>query len=96
MYLAKTDKPDDLSGLVRDVEQAIDALLTIEGKPPIYEGCELTECDPEPPFCSFCGKGKKQVKRMLQGKNAYICNQCVMLCHEIVSTGDEGVTKIGD
>lgn len=34
--------------------------------------------------CSFCGKSKYQVERLLQGPDVYICNECVELCSEII------------
>ncbi len=33
--------------------------------------------------CSFCGKTESQVKKLIEGPNAYICNECVDLCVEI-------------
>lgn len=33
--------------------------------------------------CSFCGKSEEQVKRLIEGPNAYICNECVSLCVEL-------------
>lgn len=33
--------------------------------------------------CSFCGKTEEQVKRLIEGPNAYICNECVSLCVEL-------------
>ena len=35
--------------------------------------------------CSFCGKTQDQVRRIVAGPDAYICNECVLLCQEIVS-----------
>ena len=35
--------------------------------------------------CSFCGKTQDQVRRLIQGPGAYICNECVMLCYDIVA-----------
>ncbi len=34
--------------------------------------------------CSFCGKSQDMVKRFIAGVNAYICNECVDLCSEIL------------
>lgn len=34
--------------------------------------------------CSFCGKSKDEVFRMLSGSNAYICDECVRLCQDIL------------
>ncbi len=34
--------------------------------------------------CSFCGKTEDQVDRLIAGPGAYICNECVMLCDEML------------
>ena len=35
-------------------------------------------------ICSFCGKRNDQVKRMLAGRNGYICDECIELCSEVL------------
>ena len=35
--------------------------------------------------CSFCGKTADQVRRLVAGPGAYICNECIALCQEIVA-----------
>ena len=35
--------------------------------------------------CSFCGKSQDQVRRLIAGPGAYICNECIALCQEIVA-----------
>lgn len=35
--------------------------------------------------CSFCGKGQKEVKRLIAGPGVYICDECINLCNEIIS-----------
>ena len=35
--------------------------------------------------CSFCGKTQDQVRRLVAGPNVYICNECILLCQEIIS-----------
>jgi len=35
--------------------------------------------------CAFCGKTQDQVKRLIAGPGVYICDECVMLCNEIIS-----------
>ncbi len=37
--------------------------------------------------CSFCGKHQDQVRRIIAGPNAYICNECVQLCMGILDDG---------
>ena len=34
--------------------------------------------------CSFCGKHQREVKRLIAGSKAYICNECVNLCNDIL------------
>lgn len=34
--------------------------------------------------CSFCGKHQDQVQRLIAGPGAYICNECVQLCLNIL------------
>jgi ATP-dependent Clp protease ATP-binding subunit ClpX len=37
-------------------------------------------------LCSFCGKDKDQVSRLIAGPNGvYICDECVRLCNEILA-----------
>ena len=35
--------------------------------------------------CSFCNKSQEEVKKMIAGPDAYICNECVDLCNEILT-----------
>ncbi len=39
------------------------------------------------PRCSFCGKTQDDVERLIAGRNAYICNECVELCVNVL--GDD-------
>ena len=34
--------------------------------------------------CSFCGKSQLEVGKIIAGKDVFICDECVKLCHEIV------------
>jgi ATP-dependent Clp protease ATP-binding subunit ClpX len=46
--------------------------------------------------CSFCNKTQDQVRKLIAGPGAYICDECVQICSEIVEeeledfTGDDG------
>jgi hypothetical protein len=33
--------------------------------------------------CSFCGKGKNDVAKLIAGTQSHICNECVNVCIEI-------------
>ena len=34
--------------------------------------------------CSFCGKAQEMVKRIVAGPNAYICDECINICNNII------------
>ncbi len=42
--------------------------------------------------CTFCGKSIDQVSRMIAGPGAYICNECVKLCNDILDESDKKAT----
>ena len=49
--------------------------------------------------CSFCGKSQDQVRKLIAGPNgAYICDECVDICSEIIEEEfeDEGVADERD
>jgi len=35
--------------------------------------------------CSFCGKSKDAVEKLISGPSVYICNECVDLCQQILA-----------
>lgn len=35
--------------------------------------------------CSFCGKSRNEVKKIIAGPTVFICNECVDLCNDIIS-----------
>ncbi len=41
------------------------------------------------PACSFCGRPASQVKRLISGINAYICDDCIKLAYNIISEEEE-------
>ncbi len=38
--------------------------------------------------CSFCGKGQREVKKLIAGPGVYICDRCVLLCNKIIKESD--------
>jgi len=40
--------------------------------------------------CSFCGKGQREVRKLIAGPTVYICDQCIALCNEIIEDELEG------
>jgi ATP-dependent Clp protease ATP-binding subunit ClpX len=35
-------------------------------------------------LCSFCGKGRDEVMKLIAGPSVYICDECIDLCNDIV------------
>jgi ATP-dependent Clp protease ATP-binding subunit ClpX len=46
--------------------------------------------------CSFCGKERAQVRKLIAGPKVYICNECVDLCYSILEENDINQTKTGE
>ena len=45
-------------------------------------------------FCSFCGKNQNEVRKLVAGPTAYICDECIELCRSIVEEEyDKSVTQ---
>ena len=34
--------------------------------------------------CSFCGKTQREVKKLIAGPTAYVCDECILLCNDII------------
>ena len=46
--------------------------------------------DPKPSLrCSFCNKSQRDVKKLIAGPAAYICDECVDVCNDVLA--DEGL-----
>ncbi|MCK4402080.1 ATP-dependent Clp protease ATP-binding subunit ClpX, partial [bacterium] len=41
------------------------------------------------PKCSFCGKAQMEVNKLIAGTNSYICNECILLCNNILKQGQK-------
>ncbi len=42
--------------------------------------------------CNFCGKEKANVEKLVKGENAYICEECVLLCLQIIEDDEKTFT----
>ena len=49
--------------------------------------------DKSVPKCSFCGKSEFMVDRLLYGSTAFICDECVNLCYQMLHEEDEYESK---
>ena len=44
--------------------------------------------------CSFCNKTSEQVRRLVAGPNAQICDECIALCNEIIHDDYQAIDEI--
>src|SRR5688500_8457994 len=42
--------------------------------------------------CSFCGKSQTEVKKLIAGPSVYICNECIVICNEIINDDEQAET----
>src|SRR5512138_3554810 len=42
---------------------------------------------PDSSHCSFCGRSKTEVARLIAGPTVYICNECVELAEDVINMG---------
>ncbi len=52
----------------------------------------MTTDDKKTLSCSFCGKLKSEVERLIAGPGVHICNECVDSCHELMA--EQSVAEI--
>lgn len=75
-----TDKDDELDEVSRSLHEARNLIRGMDGKAP--ESYRSQE--PELPYCSFCGKGKSEVRMLVEGPSVFICDECVAKAQEII------------
>ena len=51
----------------------------------------------KPLYCSFCGKGQSEVRKLIAGPSVYICDECIELCNDIIreEVGSEDEPQAG-
>ncbi len=75
-----TDEEDLKEAKARqELRDAANRLRALKGEAP------EPRVEIEPPFCSFCGKGKNEYRQIVQGPSVYICDECVLKCQEIIA-----------
>jgi ATP-dependent Clp protease ATP-binding subunit ClpX len=58
---------------------------------------DMNPRNPKLKRCSFCGKTSEQVRRLVAGPNVHICDECIMLCQEIINddfAANEEITPV--
>lgn len=49
----------------------------------------MTNDKSQSPHCSFCGKSKEEVQKLISGPSVYVCNECVKLCNDIIQEEEQ-------
>ncbi len=44
-------------------------------------------------YCSFCGKSQHDVKKLIAGPTVFICDECVLLCMDIIIDDEKFTLK---
>jgi len=68
-----TSHPEDIEALM--------AALSDEGIHVTDERSQMPDVS-----CSFCGRTEPDVLQLIAGAHGFICNECVQLCVQIIST----------
>lgn len=48
------------------------------------------------PRCSFCSKDQSEVKKMIAGTQGYICNECVLVCIDLIQESQDVLDRKHD
>lgn len=44
--------------------------------------------------CSFCGKSQQEVKKLIAGPIALICDECITICNEVIANDNAEGKKV--
>jgi len=71
----------------------LSAKIEAAAGPASQAGSPPTQEDPAPPkktlYCSFCGKSQHEVRKLVAGPKVFICDECVVLCTDIIEPDDD-------
>lgn len=45
----------------------------------------MSGAPPAEPHCSFCNKSRRHVRKLIAGPKAFICDECVDICLDVLS-----------
>lgn len=75
----ENDNPD-VEMIEKEFLTLANQLRAIQGYPPLTER-------PEPPYCSFCGRSKREMGALVEGIDAHICAECATEARRILLRG---------
>lgn len=83
-----TDKNDiDYELAQRELYDAMNELRKMQGFEPLplpLKCATASDAARAPEYCSFCGKTRDEVRKLVAGPSVFICDECVTLAHEII------------
>ena len=86
-----TDRDDiDYKLAQRELQDAMNTLRKLQGLEPIpfvYKEPTVSSDSGRLEYCSFCGKARDEVQKLIAGPYVYICNECVTIAREILKNG---------
>jgi ATP-dependent Clp protease ATP-binding subunit ClpX len=47
-------------------------------------------------YCSFCGKSQHEVRKLIAGPTVFICDECIVLCKDIIQEEKSSLVKSHD
>jgi len=68
---------DELKDAEAELRVALNKLRAVRGEPPLTASSQ-------PPYCSFCGRAKNEVRAMIAGASVHICNVCVAEASQLI------------
>jgi hypothetical protein len=76
-----TDSSESIAEMNKRIEEHMARLkLEIE-----LRGKEAVVPSPKGTFCSFCGREKLEVNRLIAGPSVFICDKCIATCNDLMS-----------
>jgi hypothetical protein len=61
----------------------------------IRVGRESRRRDPLLLSCTFCARRQNEVRKLIAGPGVYICDPCIALAGDVISSGDPAATELG-
>ncbi len=75
-----SDKDSDIDSISRELHRIGNDLKRLRGEPET----PYAPSEADVAYCSFCGKGKREVAVLVEGPSVFICDECVAAAHKIV------------
>jgi len=75
-----SDKDSDIDSIIRELHRIGNDLRRLRSEPET----PYVPSEPDVAYCSFCGKGKREVAVLVEGPEVFICDECVAVAQQII------------